>query len=217
MRIAILANGPSLLDYYDPRNDFDYDLVVGTNSAGWKIACDWVAYFDAHIFRDWPDRDFRPDAVITNEKMHTWKGVRRIVPEIYNKQMSTPLAKAYTGEGLTCNWTFPCTIDVVSRTHPGAEIHFYGFDVAVGQADVAGLKGSRTPKRWLRELPWVRELWQPGWEVYSPIDPQILRWIQGDGSPKDLTKVLNIDEYIRNGGQMREIRYCNGQEQRTVS
>jgi hypothetical protein len=218
MRIAILANGPSLLDHYDVRNDFDYDLVVGVNSAGWKIACDWVAYFDAHIYRDWPDREhFLPDMVITHAKMQTWTGVERMVPGIYNKRMPKDLAMAYAGEGLTCNWTFPSTIDAVTSRHPDAEIDFYGFDVAVGQTDIAGLKGSRTPKRWLRELPWVREQWQPHWNVYSTIDPDILAWIRGEGEPKDLTNVLRIPEYIANGGQLKEVRYARGQEQFIVN
>lgn len=167
MKIAVLACGPSLVKHFNTRERFD--LVIAVNTAGWLYACDWLAFSDRHIIDpvaaqeyDWPRR-----GLLTNTG---WQSAAKALGlewrplPIYDyrlKNLTPAMAGLCIEQGMTeCGFTFPNALFFAGTFKP-RELHVFGFDCAMTEADVAGVKGSHNRKRWTSELPWIREVLKP--------------------------------------------------------
>jgi len=187
MKIAVLACGPSLVKHYDTREAFD--LVIAVNSAGHLYSCDWLAFSDRHII----------DPIVAGE--YAWprvglltnKGWKSVAPAlclrfeplpIYDyrlKNLTPAMCELCIGQGMTeCGFTFPNALFFAGTKKPD-ELHVFGFDCAMTEEDVAGVKGYHTRKRWTTELPWIREVLKPIDRVVLRCDAsdKVKRWVLG--------------------------------------
>lgn len=186
MKIAVLACGPSLVRHFNPQRE-RFDLVIAVNSAGWLYACDWLAFSDRHIIHPILDGNYDKPRVglLTNTG---WKadaidaGLEWRPLPLYDYRLGN-LTPAMAGlcieAGMTeCGFTFPNALFFAGTFNP-REVHVFGFDCAMTVEDVAGVKGYHTRKRWLTELPWIKEAMPKGAFLRCECHDLIKGWLSG--------------------------------------
>jgi hypothetical protein len=188
MKIAVLACGPSLVRHFDTRERFD--LVIAVNTAGWLYACDWLAFSDKHIIDPVLAGDYeKPRAGLLSNK--GWRdyaeaiGLRWEPLPLYDwrlKNLTPEMCDLCIGQGMTeCGFTFPNALHFAGLHGCmfGDQVHVFGFDCAMIEGDVAGVKGYHNRKRWLSELPWIREVWNPKWLARCEAHPLVIEYVSG--------------------------------------
>lgn len=185
MKVAVLACGPSLVRKYTPHEKFD--LIVAVNSAGWLYPCDWLAFSDRHIIQPVFAGEYPKPTVglLTNKG---WKddaarhGLEWAPLPIYDyrlKNLTPAMAGLCIEQGMTeCGFTFPNALFFAGQQNP-SEVHVFGFDCAMTVEDVAGVKGYHTRKRWLSELPWIKEAMPKGAILRCECHDLIKGWLAG--------------------------------------
>ena len=213
-KIAILACGPSLADHWDNDMFFRYNQVIAVNTAAWKYLCNWWAFLDPDVLNDAPKINitsviggnrvnsksvhYPTDGFITHQTMVVPDGFKKRVPDLYNKRSDA--WEAYPNlDGLRCsqdvsecNYTFPNALYEANKIADEigcVDIHVFGFD-CVDKKDFAGKDGTRTKKRWMRELPWIKSQWRKTNCVHSPLNTVIEDWLNDKTDWEQVLKVL---------------------------
>lgn len=198
MNVAVLACGPSLVKHYTERERFD--VVIAVNTAGWLYPCHWLAFTDRHIIEP-VNRGEYPKPLtgcLTNRNNAIPAGcVRELLP-IQDRSLGklTPaMVELAASQAMTeCAYTFPNALMFAQRFKPDA-LHVFGFDCAMTEADVAGVKGYHVRKRWCQELPWIREVLKPFERVTLRCDAadKVKAWVLGKTNG-DVFKLFPKDE-----------------------
>lgn len=186
MKIAVLGGGPSLIRHFNPVREH-FDLVIAVNGAGWLFQSDWHAFSDRRNIEPilagevhWPRVGF-----LTNtgwKKDVAREGIRWEPLPIYDWRLGnlTDSMKALAlAQGMTeCGFTFPNALFFAGKFNP-REVHVFGFDCAMQECDVAGVPGYHTRKRWLTELPWIKEAMPKGAFLRCECHDLIKGWLSG--------------------------------------
>jgi len=165
MNIALLCPGHSLTKTY--HGDYNLsDCVVAVNSAAWLFHVDWLVFSDRHIIEPLRSREFpRPvEGVVTNGAHELWEGCKRVrmpIQDAASQHLTTAMRALAESQGMTeCAWTFPNALHfALQLAGPTGKVDVFGFDCSFEELDVAGVAGQHTAKRWEKELPWVRLIW----------------------------------------------------------
>jgi hypothetical protein len=194
MKIAVMACGPSLVRHYPSREEFD--VVVAVNTAGWLYQCDWLAFTDRHIIEPVNRGEYSAPLVgcLTNKNNAIPSGCERELLPIQNrnlKMLTQEMIELALTQGMTeCAYTFPNALLWAGMKFKPDQLHVFGFDCAMTEADVAGVKGYHTRKRWIQELPWIRMVLRPFPCVILRCDAadDVKKWVLGktDGNVEDL-------------------------------
>ena len=159
MRLAVLGCGPSLVKHYDQREPFD--VVIAVNTAGWIYPCHWLAFTDRHIIEPILRGEYPPPigGCLTNKNNVIPEGCVRERLPIQDRSIGllTPamVALAAAQRMTECAYTFPNAL-MFAATFKPATLDVFGFDCAMTEQDIAGVRGYHTRKRWITELPWIR-------------------------------------------------------------
>lgn len=176
-RIAILASGPSLQDYWFPQMINDYEAVIGVNSATFLFKTHWAVCIDAEM-------------VHGHLGLHQINGKFGIKPKIgyvSGKQWRDQLLmtgkqwREFPGRIVGCYWSFVNALFFANSLKRGQDfqIDIFGFDCAIEKADCSGLYGTHDKSRFRRELRWIQAAWHNNIRVFSTISPDILSWLKG--------------------------------------
>jgi hypothetical protein len=203
MNIAVLACGPSLKQHYHASMAFD--LVVAVNTAGWLFPCDWLAFSDRHIIEPVTSGTYALPrrGLLSNKGWRTTAQAHGLEWEplpIYDyrlKNLTPEMCGLAIQQGMTeCGFTFPNALFFASRLadQAGDRVHVFGFDCAMQEGDVAGVKGYHTRKRWLTELPWIKACWLDNFIPHCAAHPTILRWLDGRESDEAMHALFPKEE-----------------------
>jgi len=196
--VAVLCPGPSLAAYWADGGEWASrcDLIVAVNRAGWLFRCDWLALSDEHIIQPIIQGSICPPRVgyITHCEMTLPSGAVRRQPPMYRVPQGS--------KATPCAWTFPNALRFACENANGGEVLLFGFDCSPGP-DVVQERpnlvpsgniqaGSHGSKRWLDELPWIKEAWVAGRvrPIGSQAHPAVLAWLQKDETWDAVVKIM---------------------------
>lgn len=195
-KIALLACGPSLKEFWSVSKMADYELVIGVNTAGWLFPVDWLAFSDTHIITPMREGKYPHPfhGYITNGGQKIPGNLERRPLPLYQRNypaLTPELQALATAQGMTeCGYTFPNALCVAQTWSGGEPIHVYGFDCAMQRHDAAGQEGYHTRKRWLTELPWIKSQWGKNVTAFSRANPTIIAWLEGRATWEDVRKLF---------------------------
>jgi hypothetical protein len=219
MRVALLANGPSLTEFWQEEKKDQYDLVIGCNTSAWLFTIDiWCVLDPAVVDLANPEH---PEAK-KNDRAHRTPlykgeipvptrfatfpqfgsippGAERIDLPWYNRE-SKHLPKGLCREhGVNnCNFTFPNALYLASTYAQGNPVDVFGVDIST-EMDVAQKWGDRSAERWKKELPWMAHAWQPNFNLYGRASEDIRNFLYGSTPFCDILTLLESFK----GGQTR--------------
>lgn len=179
--IALLCPGPSLSRLWSDELFAEYDEVIAVNTAGHYFRCHWLAAVDRHVIDPFLKKEIRgPETGFITHR--SWQ--KLLTPLGYQIAFANP----YFGQDIPdflkrrmkcdrCGYTMPNALNWIRHRAKYQKIHVYGFDCAVGEADIGNVTGDRSGPRFWRELNWIKAYWHPEIAVNSDIDPKILHWL----------------------------------------
>ena len=182
---ALVTCGESRFEHLH-RIDAD-SMVIAVNAAANDVQADWVAALDADII---PKLAAPKVGYITHTMIPVPSDKQRLTPGIYGKKRDTLPDECQTVETTSpCNYTFPCALQAAYAM--AEHVTIIGWDCNRTPHALSTKPNSYLGSRWLKELSWVRYLWDDErTTVYGRVHPAALSWVRGQGDIKQLKEAL---------------------------
>lgn len=220
--IAVLANGPSLKEYWDTSGIKDYDYVIGCNTAAWFYRVDiWCVLDPDLIAASFPETEMSNNNPIAH-KTPFYKGEIPVPGKIATYRQNPSLDLLPDADIINLPWygksrqcildreerkaampnlglTFPNALALAAKLAQHDQVDIYGMDITTDR-DTGGYHGDRSQKRWREELPWTKAVWQNHWRIFGRAPDTIRDYLTGK------TDWQTLDNHLRSfsGGKTRD-------------